>query len=112
MGQKLLGIHSALLELDEVGINGEHLAGELNVQLQGDNISRPNLSLSPFESISQLLQKYPQMQTYRRFLPSQELLHIVASSLYATSPLTQAALPKRLGRFSHDESTIFSLQCL
>ena len=110
MGQKLLGIYSALLELDEVGINGEHLAGELDVQ--GDDISRPNLSLSPFESISQLLQKHPQMQTYRRFLPSQELLHIVASSLYATSPLIQVALPKRLGRFSHDESTIFSLQCL
>ena len=110
MGQKLLALYSALLQLDEVGINGEHLAGDLNVQ--GDDISRPDLSLSPFESISQLLHKCPQMRTYKRFLPSPELLRIAASSLLATSPLTQVVLPKALGRFSHDESTIFSLQFL
>ena len=107
-GQKLLGVFSAMLQLEEVGVNGSHLKGEDNDQ--ADMISRPSdLSLSPSQLAEQLFQKYPIMRGWKRFLPSPELLQLLYSSLFTESSPTPVELPKTLGRFVTNEFIISSL---
>jgi hypothetical protein len=107
-GQLLIPVYSALLRLEEVGVNGEHIAGALNDQ--ADMISRPSdLTLSPCAMAQQLFQMYPIMRTWRRFLPSPELQQLLYSSLFTPPAPTPLDLPKRLGHFVPAESIISCL---
>ena len=107
-GQRLLGVYAALLRLEEVGINGDHLAGKLNGQ--ADDISRPSdISLSPNVLAQQLCRTYPMLRTWQRFLPSPEFRQLLTSRLFTAPSLTPVELPQSLGRFVPAEYTISNL---
>lgn len=97
-GQKLLGLFAALLELEEVGINGSHIRDVDNDQ--ADLISRPtDLSLSPSQMSEQLFQTYPIMRHRTRFLLSPKLLQILYSQLFKPLSPTPVVLRPVLGKF-------------
>ncbi len=107
-GQRLIPIYSALLRLEEVGVNGDYLEGGLNDQ--ADMISRPtDLSLSPADMAEQLFQTYDEMRTWRRFQPHPELLRLLSLSLFTEPQPIPLQLPNRLGQFVPTGSTISAL---
>ena len=86
-----------------VGLRAEHIAGVLNVI--ADAISRTYSSSYSKLSFDKLFQEFPQMKSWNRFHPSQELL----SALYLGLLEGQdqgLCLPKILGHFAQDKTTL------
>jgi hypothetical protein len=97
-GQYLLTIFAELLRLFDLGINCDHLSGDINVI--ADFISRPtHFNLSPFDRAEQIFHQYSYMRTWRFFQPSPELLQLLRSHLLAKSWPGRPSLPTNLGRF-------------
>ena len=103
-GQALIQIYAALLRRSSLGLQCDHIPGVLNVD--PDFISRPNLSLSPFDWQSQIFRNVPRLKSYHYFQPSQELILIIQSRLFCVSPPGLPELPRNLGQFVHDASII------
>jgi hypothetical protein len=97
-GQALIQIFAALLRRSSLGTQCEHLAGELNVD--PDFISRPNLSLAPFDWYSQIFQKMPALRFYFYFRPSPKLDSLILSRLFSNKPQRLPELPRKLGQFA------------
>ena len=74
----------------------EHISTTDNVV--ADDISRPDLSLTPFLRHQNLFQKHPFLKTYRRFQPSPTLLHVLCSALSKPPSAALPELPRNLGQ--------------
>ncbi len=85
-----------------VGINAEHIAGELHIL--ADVISRTYSSSYSKLSFDILIQEFPQMKLWNRFHPSQELLLAIYLGLLE-GQVQGLCLPKTLGHFSQDKNT-------
>jgi hypothetical protein len=106
-GQYLLTIYAELLRLYDVGVNCDHLAGELNIL--ADFISRPtHFHLSPADRAEQIFRQFNFMRTWRFFQPSHAFLQLLRSHLLAKSWPGRPSLPPTLGRFVPAGSTTSS----
>ena len=104
-GQRLIGVMADLLRTKNLGLNARHIAGVKNVL--ADFISRPtHFALSFSERAEQIFQKHALARTWDYFLPSQELLQSLSSSLSNERTQDHQDLPKNLGRFVPAGSTI------
>jgi len=84
-----------LMQTPDLGLSAEYLDGDLNDT--ADYLSRLRKTLGPNTRLdfSALTQKYPKLQDCRRFLPSQEFLSLLYSSLSngsANIPTTRVPL--------------------
>ena len=105
IGQNLLSFFAAMLRTQKVGANALHLEGALNQC--ADFMSRPaDLSLSFHERCEQIFQKYSSLRTWDCFQLSPELLRSLSSLLCSRPSLGLPDLPKTLGRFATDVSTV------
>ena len=86
-----------------VGLKAEHIAGESNVL--ADKISRIYNSSYSEISFHNLFQEYPQMKSWSRFHPSQELLSSLYSGLLMEQDQGLCPL-KKLGQFAQDSSIL------
>ena len=102
-GQALIQIYAALLRRSSLGLQCDHLAGVLN--LDPDFISRPNLSLSPFDWYAQIYRKMPRLMSYNFFRPSPALISVIQLRLFSDSPLGLPELPKKLGQLGPADYT-------
>ena len=96
-GQQLMQLLSALLYRSDLGFNGEHIAGEDNIQ--PDRISRLSPSLSFPDRRTQILSLDAALKSWTCFLPSPDLLSLLRSQLYLDAPTEQPTLPNVLGTF-------------
>jgi hypothetical protein len=104
-GQRLIGVMADLLRTKNLGLNARHIAGVQNVL--ADFISRPtHFALSFSDRAEQIFQKHALARTWDYFLPSQELLQSLSSSLFNERTQDRQDLPKNLGRFVPAGSTI------
>ena len=86
-----------------VGLKAEHIAGESNTL--ADKLSRIyNSSLSEY-SFQNLFQEYPQMKSWNRFHPSQELLSYLYLGLLKEQDHGLCP-PKQLGHFALDKNIL------
>ena len=110
-GQNLIKILAALFLRSPVGIDSDHIETENNGL--ADFISRPTSSdISPATYVSQIFQKAPHMHNWSFFRPNPELLQLLFSALYSEPWVALPSLPKNLGHFVRDVSTISSLPSL
>jgi len=84
-GKALARIFAHLLMFSDVGVNAEHLSGDLNVIADFLSHIREQDDFSQFSYLS-LVQKFPQLKDCRRFHPSRELLSLIFSALSTGSP--------------------------
>ena len=106
-GQNLVILYSLMLERSPATkIVAEYLPGELNVT--ADVISRPPAPLTnpPVTHFHQIYQTKKELQHYLYFQPSPELLSNLCSLLRSKQKVTPIFLPKNLGQFSQDGTTI------
>jgi hypothetical protein len=106
-GQQLLRLFAEFLLDSPLGMAGEHLAGELN--FAPDLVSRPCELYSPkltdplarsFQShIQQICRRLPELESWKVFLPSPELLSLVSFQLSSDSNWERPNVPKQLGQF-------------
>ena len=105
-GQSLIGIYAALLQSTRIHTICHHIKGEDNVE--ADDISRNDFSLTlPFRT-QQLFVKHPSLRTYSYFLPSPAFLRLLTSRLYSAPSPQAFKLPVPLGRFVLAGSTTFT----
>jgi hypothetical protein len=110
-GQHLIGIYAEILRTYNIGLNYDHIAGVENEM--ADFISRPtHFNLPHSERAEQIFQKYAFMRTWDYFLPSPEILQLLASLLFTEVSQDHPRLPANFGRFVPTGSTISSSQSL
>ena len=102
-GKALQKILCSLMINNPIGIRAEHIAGELNIL--ADAISRTYSSSFSKLSFDKLFQEFPQMKSWNRFHPSQELLSAIYLGLLEGQDLG-LCLPKTLGHFSQGKNTL------
>ena len=95
-GKALQRILCCLMINNPVGLNADYIEGIKNIL--ADRISRlySNSAIPP--SFTSLMQEFPQMKSWNRFLPSQELLSTLYSALLEGRE-PGLCLPKTLGHF-------------
>ena len=98
-GKALQRLLCGLMINNPVGLRAEHIPGEKNVL--ADAISRTYSSIYSKLSFNKLFQEFPQMKSWIRFHPSQELLSIIYSGLLEGQD-KGLCLPKNLGHFVQD----------
>ena len=91
------------MRTSSLGLNGEHLAGELNVI--ADGISRLVTDANSSPNFSLLMQEFPVLQNCYRFIPSAELVFYLTQSLLGELELDPPAL-KQMGHFMPDKGFI------
>jgi hypothetical protein len=97
-GQLFVSIYADLLERTTLAVNCNHIAGVSNSL--ADFISRPPPILpTPSQRHQQIFTKAPKLESYRYFLPSPELLSLLASRLSTEHWQESPPLPKSLGHF-------------
>ena len=101
-GKDLQRLLCSLMINNPVGLKAEHIAGINNVLV--DAISRIYSSTYSKLSFNKLFQEFPQMKSWNRFHPSQELLSIIFSGLLEGQD-KGLCLPKNLGHFIQDKVT-------
>ena len=102
-GKALQRILCSLMINNPVGLQAEHIAGDKNVL--ADNISRIYTSPHSKFCFKKLFQEYPQMKSWNRFHPSQELLSFLYSGLLMGQDQGLCP-PKHLGHFAQDKNTL------
>ena len=80
-----------------VGIKADHIAGSQNIL--ADTISRVYTSSYSKHCFAKLFQEFPQMKSWKRFHPSQELLSLLYSILLEEQD-QGLWHPKNLGHFA------------
>ena len=104
-GQSLVGIYAALLQSTRIHTVSKHIKGVDNVE--ADDISRNDFSLTlPFRS-QQLFAKHPSLKSYSYFRLTPEFLQLLTSRLFCKPNPQVSALPARLGHFVPAGSTTF-----
>jgi hypothetical protein len=106
-GQQILQLYAEFLLDSVLGVSGDHLAGELNVE--PDLVSRPSELYSPkladplsvpFSThITQICRKLPALASWRVFLPSREILSAVSLALSSDLSWERPSAPKQRGQF-------------
>jgi hypothetical protein len=84
-GKALARIFAHLLMFSDMGVNAEHIKGDLNDVADFLSRIRETDDYSQF-SYASLVQKYPQLRNSRRFQPSPELLSLIFTALSTGSP--------------------------
>jgi hypothetical protein len=108
--QGLIAILAALLRKTNIGLTAEHIPGETNILAVF--ISRPsNYSLLHPARTEQIFQQHELLRTWRYFRPSPKLVRLLNWSLFNKLPPGLPSLPKTLGQFVLDASTI-SCSCI
>ena len=112
--QGLLRLYAEFLLESPLGNYPRHLAGTLNVM--PDTVSRPSELYSPnldspsdrsFRShISQIIQRLPELASWKVFLPSPELLSLFRSALSSSAISDRPLVPETLGQFVDVESIL------
>ena len=96
-GKALQHLLCSLMINNPMGIKADHIAGSLNVL--ADAISRVYTSSYSKNSFIKLFQEFPQMKSWKRFHPSQELLSVLYSILLQEQD-QGLHHPKNLGHFA------------
>ena len=96
-GRSLQHLLCSLMINNAVGIKADHIAGSQNVL--ADAISRVYTSSYSKHSFKNLFQEFPQMKSWKRFHPSQELLSLLYSILLEEQD-QGLWHPKNLGHFA------------
>ena len=99
-GRSLSRLTCSVMRTSPLGLNGEHLAGELNVI--ADGISRLVTDANSSPNFSLLMQEFPVLQNCYRFIPSAELVFYLTQSLLGELELDPPAL-KQMGHFMPDK---------
>jgi hypothetical protein len=108
--QSLIAILAALLRRTNIGLTAQHIPGKTNIL--ADFISRPsNYSLLHPARTEQIFQQHELLRTWRYFRPSPKLVRLLNWSLFNKLPPGLPSLPKTLGQFVLDASTI-SCSCI
>jgi len=102
-GQGLVSICAELLRHRHIQTRCDHLAGSLNVV--ADDISRNDFSLSFSAHVEKLHKEHPVLSTLDFFLPSPNLLQLLALRLCSRLNPVPCSLPARLGQFLPVDST-------
>jgi len=102
-GKALQRLLCSMMMNNPVGIRAEHIAGDLNIL--ADAISRTYSSSYSKLSFDKLFQEFPYLKSWNRFHPSQELLSTLYSGLLEGQD-QGLCLPKRLGHFAQDKTTL------
>ena len=107
IGQQLVTIQAALMQRSNLGIKTKWLSTHDNKQ--SDYLSRLAEHTPPTHPfplpISQVFQRYPQMQHWHFFHPAPALLQLSIAKLSSNAPLEIPQLPKHLGHFELISST-------
>lgn len=97
-GQQLTKTQAALHRRCDLGFDGRHLSGKLDVE--ADPISRPECDAhTPSAWRAQMFQQMPKLKSCHFFLPSPDLVSVISSHLFSEQFLEQPKLPSSLGRF-------------
>ena len=102
-GRSLSILTCSIMKTSSLRLNGEHLAGELN--LISDGISRLVTDANSSPNFSLLMQEFPVLQNCYRFIPSAELVFYLTQSLLGVLELDPPAL-KQMGHFLPDKGFI------
>ena len=102
-GKALQRILCSLMINNPLGIIADYIPGELNVL--ADAISRVYTNSPSIPCLNKLHQEFPQLNSWKRFHPSQELLSALYSGLLLEQDLG-LNLPKNLGHFDQDKNIL------
>ena len=100
-GKALQHLLCSLMINNPVGIKAAHIAGSKNIL--ADAISRVYTSTYSKLSFQKIFQDFPQMKSWKRFHPSQELLSVLFSGLLERQDQGLCQL-KKLGHFVQDSN--------
>ena len=104
-GKALQRILCSLMINNPVGIKADHIAGTSNTL--ADVISRVYTTSYSETSFHKIFQEYPQMKSWKRFHPSQELLSVLYSALLQGQDHGLCP-PNKLGHFAQDSNISYS----
>ena len=102
-GKALQRILCSLMINNPLGIIADYIPGELNVL--ADAISRVYTNSPSISCLNKLHQEFPQLNSWNRFHPSQELLSVLYSGLLLGQD-PGLNLPKNLGHFVQDKNIL------